>query len=313
MSQRIIQPRVPHAGYASPVRLLVARHPVATFLITCLTVNWLVVLPALRVRGGLPFGLGLWESLGTILGAALPAFVVVAAAGGRAAVRELAGQCLRWRVGVRWYLMALVAMPVAVPLGAAALYGAAPLHALVDHWTLLFTVLLPRLVVGTVLFNVAEEIGWMGFLQARWQDRYGPMKASLLVTIPFTLFHLPVLFVDNGLALALVFLPALAVIHLGARVVMAWLYNNTARSVLLAGLFHSSFDATIWYANKIVPGPAGTATYIGSGIVLAAAVVLVVATRGRLSYQPRPTVRPAGAARPSALAAGTTPTQDQII
>src|SRR5919197_6273692 len=33
MSQRIIQPRAPHAGYVSPVRLLVARHPVATFLI----------------------------------------------------------------------------------------------------------------------------------------------------------------------------------------------------------------------------------------------------------------------------------------
>jgi membrane protease YdiL (CAAX protease family) len=313
MTERIIQPHATHVVPPSPVRLLVARHQVATFLIICLALNWLVVLPALRVRGGLPFGLGLWESLGTILGVALPAFVVVAAAGGRAAVRELAGECLRWRVGVRWYLIALVAMPVAVPLGAAAIYGTGPLHALVDHWSLLFTTLLPRLVVGTVLFNVAEEIGWMGFMQARWQDRYGPMKASLLVTVPFTLFHLPVLFVDNGLAMAVVFLPALAVIHLGARVVMAWLYNNTARSVLLVGLFHSSFDATIWYANRIVPGPAGTATYIGSGIVLAAAVVLVVATRGRLSYPPRPIARPAGAARRSASAAGTTPAQDQII
>jgi membrane protease YdiL (CAAX protease family) len=298
MTDSLTDPRATRAATWSRARQLVARHPVATFLVICYAVNWLVVLPPLRVRGGLPFGLGLWESLATIFGVAVPAFLVLAASGGRAAARELARRCLRWRVGVRWYLLALVAMPIAVPLGATAFFGANHLEAMTDRWPLLFTLLVPRLLVGIVLFNVAEEIGWMGFLQARWQDRYGPLKAALLVTVPFSLYHLPVLFVDNGLRLALAYLPALAVVHFAARVVMAWLYNNTRHSVLLVGLFHSSFDATIPYANHFLPAPAPT--YIGYCIILLAAGTIAVATRGRLSYQPSPVAESLGAARRSA-------------
>jgi uncharacterized protein len=287
MTERTIQPlAAARAASGSSVRQVVARHPVATFLVACYATNWLLVLPPLRVQGGLPFDLPLWDSLGSILGLALAAFLVVAASDGRAGVRDLTRRCLRWRVGARWYLVALAAMPVALPLAATAFYGTVPLHNLVDRWTLLFTLLAPRLLLGVVLFNVAEEIGWMGFLQHRWQDRYGPLKASLLVTVPFALYHLPSLFVENGLALALVLLPVYAVVHLAARVVMAWLYNNTGRSVLLVGLFHSTFDAAILYANRVVPGPVGTATSLGFAIVLAAAVVIAIATRGRLSYRP---------------------------
>ncbi len=104
--------------------------------------------------------------------------------------------------------------------------------------------------------------------------------------------------------LALVSLPVWTVVHLGARVVMAWLYNNSGRSVLLVGLFHSTFDATVWWANRIVPGAGGTAALLGSGIILVAAVVLVIATRGRLSCQPRPVAPPAELAQLAATATG---------
>jgi uncharacterized protein len=313
MSQRIIEPRATRAASRSLVRQVVARHPVAAFLITCYAITWAVVLPPLRVQGGLPFGLALWDSLGNLLGVALAAFLVVAASNGRAGVADLARRCLRWRVRVRWYLVALLAMPVAVPLAAAAFYGAVPLHNLVDRWPLLFTLLLPRLLLGIVLFNLTEEVGWMGFLQDRWQDRYGPLKASLLVTAPFTLYHLPAWFVEFGLVLALVYLPVFAVSHVAARVVMAWLYNNTGRSVLLVGLFHSMFDATVWWANSIVPGPRGTATYLSFGIALVAAVVLVLVTRGRLSYQPRPVVRPAEVAQRAVTATGSAPSPNRTV
>jgi CAAX protease family protein len=64
------------------------------------------------------------------------------------------------------------------------------------------------------LFQLAEEVGWMGFLQARLQDRHGPLKASLLVTVPFALWHLPDLFAQLGLATALILLPILAAVGL---------------------------------------------------------------------------------------------------
>jgi membrane protease YdiL (CAAX protease family) len=93
-------------------------------------------------------------------------------------------------------------VPIATVLCTSAIFGLAPLNALVEKWELLFTVVLPQLLILILFFIVAEEVGWMGFLQARLQDRHGPLKASLIVTIPFALYHLPVLMVEFGLSLA---------------------------------------------------------------------------------------------------------------
>jgi membrane protease YdiL (CAAX protease family) len=298
MADRTIHPRAPWATSWSSVRQVVARHPVAAFLLICYAVTWATAVPWFRTRTDiLPFDLPMWGSIGTIFGVALAAFLVVAATDGQAGVRDLARRSLRWRVGVRWYLVALLGMPIAVLVGATALFGSAPLTALAGNWQLLLTVVLPVLLLQFALFNLAEEIGWTGFLQARLQDRHGPLKASLIVTAPFALFHLPDLFTQFGLASALVFLPILAVMHLFARVVIMWLYNTTGRSVLLVGLFHATFNATLVAGEEFIPGPAGTTLVIATGIIVVAAVALVMATRGRLSYQPKPATQPVEASQ----------------
>ncbi|MET0833981.1 MAG: CPBP family intramembrane glutamic endopeptidase, partial [Actinomycetota bacterium] len=232
-----------------------------------------------------PFDLPMWGSLGTIFGVALAAVLVVAASDGRAGVRDLARRSLRWRVGVRWYLLAVLGLPVVVLAGAIALFGTAALAALAGDWRLLFTRVLPVLLLQLALFQLAEEVGWMGFLQARLQDRHGPLKASLLVTVPFALWHLPDLFAQLGLATALIFLPILAAAHLCARVVLGWLYNATGASVLLVAVLHASFDTTVNRVGLFIPGPDGTALVLATGAFLLAAVGLVVATRGRLAYE----------------------------
>src|SRR5215203_5637929 len=202
----------------SALRRLVARHPVAAFLVMAYTFICIVALPPVRAHTDiLPFDKPFWESLSSIFGVALPAFLVVAAAQGRAGVRDLARRSFRWRVGLRWYLVALFGVPVATVLCASVIFGLAPLNALVEKWKLLFTVVLPQLLLLIVFYNVAEEIGWTGFLQARLQERHGPLKASLIVTVPFALWHLPSLMVDSGLGhaqlhIAFAYLGVLAVL-----------------------------------------------------------------------------------------------------
>ena len=312
MSQRLTDSRATQTGRRPSLRHLVARHPVAAFLVICYGVNWATAVPWFRTQTDiLPLDLPMWGSLGTIFGVALAAFLVVAATDGQAGVRDLAHRSLHWRVGVRWYLTAVFAMPVAVLAGATLLFGSAPLTALAENRQLLFTTVLPILLLQFALFNLGEEIGWTGFLQARLQDRHGPLKASLLVTAPFALFHLPDLFAQLGLASALVVLPILAVSHLFARVVIMWLYNTTGRSVLLVGLFHASFNATVAGGGEFIPGPTGTALVIATGVIVLAAVGLVVATRGRLAYEKRPAVRAATAARPAVAATGPTSPQTE--
>jgi uncharacterized protein len=285
----------PQPAPHSALRRLVVRHPVATFLVMVYAINTAVALsPLLTRRDILPFGLAPYDSLGHIFGVALPAFIVVAATSGKTGVRDLASRSLRWRVGVRWYLVALFGMPVAVVLCASAIFGLAPLNALVEKWQLLLTVVLPQLVLLILFFNLAEEVGWTGFLQARLQERHGPLKASLIVTVPFALFHLPGWMVEFGLGLSQLHLALLltgifGISQLFGRVVIMWLYNNTKYSVLLVGMFHSSFNVTTSAFGPFIPVPAGSTFLIAAPVVALAAVLIAVFTRGRLSYEPERT------------------------
>jgi membrane protease YdiL (CAAX protease family) len=263
------------------------------------TVNTAVALsPLLTRRDILPFGLAPYDSLGHIFGLALPAFIVVAAIHGRAGARDLAHRSFRWRVGVQWYLIALLGVPVATVLCASAIFGLAPLNALVDKWPLLFTEVLPQLLLLILFFNLAEEVGWTGFLQARLQDRYGPLKASVIVTVPFALFHMPGWMVEFGLGLAQLHL-ALAltgifgISQLFGRVVIMLLYNNTGYSVLLVGMFHSSFNVTTSAFGPFIPRE--MSFLIAAGVVAVAAVLIAAFTRGRLSYKPERASQPADA------------------
>lgn len=275
---------------SSALRRLVARYPVAAFLIMAYTITPAFLLQTIwRPADILPLGLSLWDSFGTIFGVALPAFLVMAAIHGRAGIRDLACRSLRWHVHPHWYFIALFGLPAGVLLCASLIYGLAPSVALVDKRSLLFSLLLPDLLIRFVLLNLPEEIGFMGFLQARLQDRYGPLKAVALVEIPFALWHIPDLIVqtDGQLSLLLILLGVLAIAQLFGRVIIMRLYNNTHCSVLLAGLFHTAHNTTInRFVDEVIPGTEVTRFFITEGVVVLAAVLIIILTRGRLSYTP---------------------------
>lgn len=275
----------------STLRRLAARHPVAAFLIMAYTVSITLMLIRLQTDGNIQspsyeYFVGFLEHL---LSVAFPAFLVVAALQGKVGVRDLAKRSLRWRVGTRWYLIPLLVIPIASLLGASLVYGVTTLSTLVDRWQVLFTLILPSLLIRVVFLNTLEEIGWLGFLQARLQDEYGPWKACLLVEIPFALWHLPALLGDTGgqISLALLLGGIFAVFQLCGRFVNMWLYNSSNCSVLPAALFHANFNTTInVYADNLIPVPAEPWFFIVSGVLAAAAILIAIFTRGRLSDKP---------------------------
>ncbi|MDQ5874161.1 MAG: CPBP family intramembrane metalloprotease [Actinomycetota bacterium] len=288
------QQQLPSAGVFSWVRHVIVRHPVASYLIMVYAVIFPIALPSALTRGNfLPLDLALYESLGTIFGVTLPAFLVTAAIDGWDGVHELASRCVRWRAGIRWYLIALLGMPVAMTLATTAVFGTPLLNNLSDRWELLFTLVLPQLVLLVLLFNWAEEIGWTGLLQDKLQDRYSPLKACALTAFPFAVFHIPFFLHEEGWALAnlpiaLVYLVVETFVLFFARVVIIWLYNSAWRSLLIVGLFHAVFNTTVnTFGHEFIPADAAEAGfYIGSGIVVIAAIVIALRTKGRLSYNP---------------------------
>ena len=127
-----------------------------------------------------------------------------------------------------------------------------------------------------------------GFVLAWFQDRHGPLRAALLTTVFFWLFHVPSFYVETrswataALALGIFLLP-----HLGSRVITGWLYNSAGSSVLIAGLFHSMHNDIVNSTGlaAAVSLPQFEVLVIMAGIVVLAAAVIAVATRGRLGLK----------------------------
>jgi membrane protease YdiL (CAAX protease family) len=239
--------------------------------------------PGLLPGGATPHGV-----LVNVLGSAVPAFIVAALVSGKAGVRDLARRSFRWRVPLRWYLISLFAPLLLLLIAITILYGLAPLRALAQNWLLLFTGFLPALAIMILLNNVAEEIGWTGFVFARVQDRHGPLRAALLTTVFFWLFHVSSFYVDTrswattALVLGIFLLP-----QLGSRLIAGWLYNGAGSSVLIAGLFHSMHNAVVNSTGlvAVVALPQFEVLVIMDGIVVLAGAIIAVATRGRLGLK----------------------------
>jgi uncharacterized protein len=239
--------------------------------------------PGLLPGGATPHGV-----LVNVLGSAVPAFIVAALVSGKAGVRDLARRSFRWRVPLRWYLISLFAPLLLLLIAITILYGLAPLRALAQNWLLLFTGFLPALAIMILLNNVAEEIGWTGFVFARVQDRHGPLRAALLTTVFFWLFHVSSFYVDTrswvttALVLGIFLLP-----QLGSRLIAGWLYNGAGSSVLIVGLFHSMHNAIVNSTGlvAVVGLPQFEVLVIIDGIIVLAGAIIAVATRGRLGLK----------------------------
>jgi hypothetical protein len=61
--------------------------------------------------------------VGGLLGVGVGAYLVAAALAGRDGVVDLARRSVRWRVPIRWYLVALFTVPVGATLISLAIYG----------------------------------------------------------------------------------------------------------------------------------------------------------------------------------------------
>jgi uncharacterized protein len=273
----------------NPVRLGVARHPIVAFLLIGNGVYLAAALTSPLVEAKvLPFDLPLFAAVGTILGVGLAAFVVTGAADGWAGATDLARRTLRWRVPVRWYLIALFGVPVAATLVAIAVYGGEAFDP-PGGWPRALAAFAAFFVLQLILFQLAEEIGWTGFLQHRLQDRFGAVKLSALIALPWAVWHLPDFFVEEGWTIATLTVAPLFLIFefvslFFARVLIVWLYDRTGRSILLVAVFHASFDATI---SKLVldtfPGSNAARFAILTGVIVVAATSVIFATKGRVA------------------------------
>ena len=230
--------RTGRAGAPGGIRTLVRRYPLAAFFTLALALPWICAPIADGIfYSGLPTLLGVALALPFEIMVASPlvaALIVSAVTGGRTAITDLLRAFLRWRVGWRWYAVALLLPPALAVLPAYLnmAWGApAPSTALFGSVGSLLGVFAIRL-VNPWDGPLSEEIGWRGFALPRLQRRYSALTANLVLAGFVMTWHLRL--VLNG------DLPLVALIGtLAATILFGWLYNNTSGSLLLVYLFHA--------------------------------------------------------------------------
>jgi uncharacterized protein len=141
---------------------LVRKHPLIAFFVLAYLLTWWIY-PLLRFSPllGIP----------GLFGPALAAIIMAAVTGGRSAVKQLLSRVVIWRVGVRWYVIAL-GLPTVLALAAAGLYYAGGVSALVQMGAVS--------VLDFVVFVlvVGEELGWRGYAYWGWCGAYGICRPS---------------------------------------------------------------------------------------------------------------------------------------
>jgi membrane protease YdiL (CAAX protease family) len=189
--------------------------------------------------GGLPVHLKLFQ----LVPALAPAWILSSVASTNDGVRSVGRRLLH--PPSRWTAFALVFFPVllGVPSAIAAGFGARLVWPGLGGITLVAAATAAMSFFSNVLFaGIQEEPGWRGFLLDRLQTRFAPLTASLLVWLPWALWHAPVDYyrpvrftLVQEILLRVVFLIPLTII-------LTWFYNRSGRSIQVVVLFHAAMN-----------------------------------------------------------------------
>jgi len=284
------------------IKAFIERHPLLSYFALTFVISWggLLIAAGVGTSGLSPTP----EQLQTMIPYAVPtmllgppvaSILLTGLLNGRAGLRDLLARMRRWRVGARWYAVALLAAP---------LVFTAVLLAL----SLLSPEFLPRILTTSdkaalVLMGIAvglgagifEELGWTGFAIPRMRLRYGVLGTGLIVGVLWGAWHFFMNFWASGvttgeLSLA-IFVPTwllgILVGQLTAfRVLMVWVYDRT-ESLLVAMLMHVSLTASTVILMPPVPGVASVIlSFVPAAAMWVVVGAVAVANGWHLSRQP---------------------------
>jgi uncharacterized protein len=284
----------------STIRAFTKRHPVLIYYILAFAISWGAVLLVIGGPGAIP---GAQEELERLLPLAILAMVAgpsvagLLMAGlvhGRAGLRDLLSRLLRWRVGVRWYAVALLTAPLVFTAVLLALSLISPVYLPGILASGSSTSSLGFGIAASLAAGIFEELGWTGFAVPELRRRHSILATGLIAGVLWGAWHLltndfwaaaasagtlplPLFVTVNGFG----FLVGQLVAY---RVLMVWVNDRTG-SLLVAILMHAALTA-----SSLILGPlaiSGTAILIYD---LALAVVMwilvavvAVINRGQLT------------------------------
>lgn len=108
-----------------------------------------------------------------------------------------------------------------------------------------FAKMLPTILLAPTF----EELGWRGYGMDSLRAKFNMMKATLLFSVLWAVWHVPLFFIDGNyqhglLAMSPIYVANFFVSVLPAATLINWLYYKNNRSIVAAILFHMTLVAT---------------------------------------------------------------------
>lgn len=164
-------------------------------------------------------------------------------------VRERMASILPWRLPLGWTILGLLFYPamILVAWGLASLIGAE-----VEYPGLWGQSLMQILPIYALTFGLTflaqggnEEPGWRGLMQPELQRRFSPLVAALIVSVAWSLWHLPLYLngfypgdLVGGMLGGFIFRILLSIF-------LAWFYNRSGGNLFLMMFLHTSFNTMV--------------------------------------------------------------------
>ena len=231
------------------IKALIKSHPLLSYFALTCAISWggMLLVIAVGGSGGVPM-------LAWVAGPPVSGILLTGLLHGRAGFRDLLTRMRRWRVGARWYAVALLTAPLVFT-------------AILLAFSLISPDFLPRILTtsdkaSVLLFGLGwgligggflEELGWTGFAVPTLlrRMRYGVLGTGLTVGILWAVLHFLAFFYlgrPSGAIPLAIFVPLdvfITVVGMTAfRVLMVWVYDRSGGSLLVAGmLMHASYTA----------------------------------------------------------------------
>jgi uncharacterized protein len=275
------------------LKAIMQQHPLFSFFFMAYAFSWIIIIPYILSQWSILPNTDFYKIffvLNPFVGPALAACIMNRITGGKPVSLNLRKRLKQIRFGWQWYVFILLGIPSVLLLGIIVLPGAISSFLGLPH-SFPVVYLINFIVIFFFGGPLGEEIGWRGYALPLMQSRYGTLKATLLLGILWTFWHLPHFLTSaqrggpgTGLSILYINLPIFFLMVMAITIIFTWVFNHTEGSLFIAILLHASID-TFGIVQPYFSSPIVTGTdlpfLIGFGVL---ALLILILTHGRLGY-----------------------------
>jgi membrane protease YdiL (CAAX protease family) len=178
------------------VSTFIRRHPALTYYALVFVVSWGAILGvigpgAFLGRQQMPAARLPFVYLATLAGPSIAGLALTGLVSGKKGFRDMLARLATWRVGARWYAVALLTVPVLTTLALVLLSLTSPaFQPAITTSTNPIVLVVSGIMVGLVV-GFFEESGWTGFALPELRKGHGVLTTGLLMGLLWGSWHFP--------------------------------------------------------------------------------------------------------------------------